>query len=153
MRAAGRVGRTVVLRLRFGDFTRATRSLTLPHPTARTDTILAAARRLLADARPLTERRGLTLIGLAVTNLADIRSIPAVQLPLPLEEPHAAGHLARTTPAAGTAHRGELPGLGHVDSALDAAVDGVRSRFGTSAITRAVLLGRDTGITVPLLPD
>jgi DNA polymerase-4 len=32
-------------------------------------------------------------------------------------------------------------------------VDDVRERFGSSAITRAVLLGRDQGLTVPLLPD
>src|SRR3954471_12576634 len=39
MRGAGRTGRTVVLRLRFDDFTRATRSHTLPYPTASTRTI------------------------------------------------------------------------------------------------------------------
>ena len=43
MRAAGRVGRTVVLRLRFRDFSRATRSHTLPQATAHTETILATA--------------------------------------------------------------------------------------------------------------
>jgi DNA polymerase-4 len=37
--------------------------------------------------------------------------------------------------------------------ALDAAVDQVRDRFGTVALTRAVLLGRDPGLSVPLLPD
>ena len=37
--------------------------------------------------------------------------------------------------------------------ALDAVVDSVRDRYGTGAITRAVLLGRDEGISVPLLPD
>src|SRR6266540_665055 len=36
MRTAGRAGRTVVLRLRFDDFSRATRSYTLPHATAHT---------------------------------------------------------------------------------------------------------------------
>jgi DNA polymerase-4 len=29
----------------------------------------------------------------------------------------------------------------------------VRRRFGSSAVSRAVLLGRDPGLTVPLLPD
>jgi DNA polymerase-4 len=38
-------------------------------------------------------------------------------------------------------------------SALDAALDHVRDRFGSAAITRAVLLGRDQGVTMPLLPD
>jgi DNA polymerase-4 len=124
MRAAGRIGRTVVLRLRFDDYTRATRSHTLPRPTAHTQTILATARWLLATARPLIERRGITLVGVAVANLDDDR---ALQLMLPLD--------------------------GHWGSALDAALDEVRRRFGTAAVTRAVLLGRDLGPTVPLLPD
>jgi DNA polymerase-4 len=124
MRAARRVGRTVVLRLRFADFSRATRSHTLPRATAGTGRILAAARGLLAAATPLIERQGLTLVGIAVTNLDDER---AVQLVLPFDR--------------------------DVEGALDTAVDEVRARFGSSAITRAVLLGRDQGIAMPLLPD
>jgi DNA polymerase-4 len=124
MRAAGRVGRTVVLRLRFDDFTRATRSHTLPQATAHTDTILATARGLLATAVPTIERQGLTLIGVAVANLDDDAW---VQLPLPFDR--------------------------HSGDALDAALDEVRDRFGSTAITRAVLLGRDPGLAMPLLPD
>jgi len=124
LRAAGRVGRTVVLRLRFDDFSRATRSHTLPGPTARTETILATARALLATAAPLIERRGLTLVGVAVANLDDDTTL---QLPLPF-------------------------GRRNVD-ALDAALDELRERFGSTAVTRAVLLGRDTGLSMPLLPD
>jgi DNA polymerase IV len=124
LRAAGRVGRTVVLRLRFDDFSRATRSHTLPHATAHTQSILATARGLLATAMPMIERQGLTLVGVAVANLQDDR---AVQLILPFDR--------RST------------------DALDAALDEVRVRFGKGAITRAVLLGRDQGLTVPLLPD
>ncbi|MDQ6727444.1 MAG: DNA polymerase IV [Actinomycetota bacterium] len=123
MRAAGRVGRTVVLRLRFDDFARATRSHTLPRATAQTAPVLAAVRGLLAAAAPLIERRGLTLVGVAVGNLDDDG---AVQLSLPFDG----------------------------DSrALDTALDAVRARFGGSAVTRTVLLGRDPGISVPLLPD
>jgi DNA polymerase-4 len=124
MRAADRVGRTVVLRLRFGDFSRATRSHTLPQATAETAAILATARGLLAAAMPLIERQGLTLVGVAVGNLDDDS---AVQLTLPLDR--------------------------HSGGALDAAIDEVRNRFGVAAVTRAVLLGRDQGLTVPLLPD
>jgi len=124
MRAAGRVGRTVVLRLRFEDFSRATRSETLLHPTANTNAILTAARELLTIAVPMIERRGITLVGVAVSNLGDGRGI---QLALPLDNPYS--------------------------DALDAAVDEVRLRFGSTAITRAVLLGRDSGVTMPLLPD
>jgi DNA polymerase-4 len=123
LRAADRVGRTVVLRLRFGDFTRATRSHTLTQPTADTAVVLAALRAVLADATPLIEARGITLLGISLANLDDAR---AVQLSLPFD-----GH----------------------GQALDAALDGVKDRFGSAAITRAVLLGRDLGPSVPMLPD
>ena len=69
MRAAGRTGRTVTLRLRFNDFGRATRSHTLPRATSSTDALLAAARRLVAAAAPLIAERGLTLVGFAVSNI------------------------------------------------------------------------------------
>jgi DNA polymerase-4 len=124
LRAARRVGRTVVLRLRFDDFTRATRSHTLDRPTAQTHTILATARGLLAAARPMIERRGVTLVGVAVANLEDDRPM---QLMLPFDPRN--------------------------DGELDAAVDDVRARFGSTALTRAVLLGRGEGLTMPLLPD
>jgi DNA polymerase IV len=124
MRAAGRVGRTVVLRLRFGDFSRATRSHTLPQATAHTETILSAARGLLAVAMPELEHRGATLVGLSVANL---ENDDAVQLVLPFDR---------------------VGGM-----ALDVALDEIRRRYGSDAVTRAVLLGRSQGITVPLLPD
>jgi DNA polymerase-4 len=79
-RAANRAGRTVTLRFRFADFSRATRSRTLPHPTAGTGAILAAARALLAASRLLIERRGITLLGITVANLST-----QAQLELPLE--------------------------------------------------------------------
>jgi DNA polymerase-4 len=124
LRAAHRVGRTVVLRLRFDDFSRATRSHTLPFSTAHTETILAAARALFASATPVIEHRGLTLIGVAVATLDD--DLPA-QLVLPFER--------------------------RSHDALDAVLDEVRVRFGPNAIMRAVLLGRDQGLVMPLLPD
>jgi DNA polymerase-4 len=124
LRAAHRVGRTVVLRLRFDDFSRATRSHTLPFATAHTETILAAARGLYAAAVPTIERQGLTLVGVAVANLDD--DVPS-QLVLPFER--------------------------RSHGALDAVLDEVRVRFGSGAITRAVLLGRDQGWELPLLPD
>jgi DNA polymerase-4 len=82
LRAAGRVCRTVVLRLRFSDYSRATRSDTMLEPTADTQTILAAAMGLLTIAMPVVSRRGLTLIGIALTNLGDQSG---VQLRLPFE--------------------------------------------------------------------
>jgi DNA polymerase-4 len=124
LRGAQRVCRTVVLRLRFGDYTRATRSHTLPEATCQTGAILVTARALLRDSLPLIESHGLTLIGLSLTNLRD-GSAPQLALPL---DPHSS-------------------------SALDAALDDVRDRYGSGAITRAVLLGRELGPAVPLLPD
>jgi DNA polymerase IV len=82
LRAAQRVCRTVVLRLRFEDFTRATRSHTLPEPTAHTPTILMTAMGLLKMSMSTIERRGCTLIGIALANLADQGPI---QLLLPLD--------------------------------------------------------------------
>jgi DNA polymerase IV len=124
MRDAGRVGRTVTIRLRFEDFSRATRSYTLPQATAHTQTILDTARGLLAGTWPTIERQGLTLVGVAVANLDDDC---AVQLALPFN--------------------------GYRQMALDEALDEARRRFGPNAVTRGVLLGRDQGLTIPLLPD
>jgi DNA polymerase IV len=122
LRAARRVCRTVVLRMRFDDYSRATRSHTISEATAYTETILAMARRLLIASMPMIERRGITLIGIALTNLADEG---AVQLALPFAR-------ARD---------------------LDVTLDRVRDRFGAAAISRAVLVGRDPGLAVPMLPD
>ncbi|GAA4475572.1 DNA polymerase IV [Rhodococcus olei] len=133
LRAGDRVCRTVLLRMRFADFTRATRSHTLGQATARTETVLSAVRALLVEARPLILGQGLTLLGVALTNL-DREG--AEQLALPFD-----------------------PGSGTVDAtardaaALDTAVDTVRDRFGSVAITRAASLGRDRGVSVPILPD
>ena len=77
VRAASRVGRTVVLRLRFDDFSRATRSHTLPHPTARTRVVLGAARELLAASQPLIRARGLTMIGVALDEPRRRPALPA----------------------------------------------------------------------------
>ena len=82
LRTAERVCRTVVLRLRFDDFTRATRSRTLPEPTDRTDIVMATARGLLAEAMPTIRDRGCTLLGLSLTNL-DPRD--SIQLTLPFD--------------------------------------------------------------------
>jgi len=124
LRAAHRVCRTVVLRLRFDDFSRATRSHTLSEATAHTQTILATARGLLTTAMPMIQRQGITLVGVTLSNLDDDG---AIQLALPFDRP-----------------------LAHP---IDATLDNVRDRFGSAAITRAVLLDRDQGPAVPLLPD
>jgi DNA polymerase-4 len=124
LRGAQRICRTVVLRLRFHDFSRATRSHTLTHATDETQTILATARGLLAAAAPLIEERGITLVGVALGNLEDAGP---VQLALPFDRQRS--------------------------SALDVALDRLRERYGSAVITRGVLVGRDPGLSVPLLPD
>jgi DNA polymerase-4 len=111
MRAAGKTGRTVVLRMRFDDFGRATRSRTLPEATSSTEPLLAAARGLVSGAAPLIAQRGLTMIGFSVANID--HSPPQLELPF---------------------------GTSADPLALDAAVDRVRRRYGSAALTRAVLL-------------
>ena len=123
MRKGRRRCRTVVLRLRFDDFTRATRSLTMPRLTDQSAEILGTARTLLASAEPLIEQRGITLVGISLTNLEDTDPL---QLELTEDwRPHA----------------------------LDAALDEVKERYGSASIMRAVLVGRDQGISMPLLAD
>jgi len=124
LRGAHRVCRTVVLRLRFDDLSRATRSRTLSEATAQTETILEVARTLMKEATPLIHSQGLTLVGVSLTNLSND---DAIQLALPFDR--------------------------HQLEALDVALDSLRDRFGTAAITRAVHLGRSQGIEVPRLPD
>jgi DNA polymerase-4 len=124
LRKARRVCRTVVLRLRFDDFSRATRSHTLAEATGETEPILFAARGLLAAAGPMIETQGLTLVGISLANLHDD---DAIQLALPFDR--------------------------YSGGALDATLDQLRERFGSTAVTRAALLGRDPGLEVPHLPD
>ena len=113
-----------MLRLRWGDFTRATRSKTLPHPTSSTATILTTLRSLLLTEQESIRRRGLTLLGLSITNLSTTRDL---QLELPLEGP--------------------------THQALDTTIDAIRDRFGTSTISRARLLNTPTRTSAWLMPD
>jgi DNA polymerase-4 len=124
LRKAHRVARTVTLRLRFDDLTRATRSHTLHESTTDTVTLLTAGRSLLHDALPIIEERGITLIGITFSNLSND---DAIQLALPF---------------------GKAPA-----AAMDTTLDHVQERFGSKSLTRGVLLGRRDGLQVPLLPD
>jgi DNA polymerase-4 len=124
MRKADRVGRTVTLRFRFDDFTRATRSHSLADPTAGTATVHATAVAILDGAWPMIESRGISLLGVSVGNLSDV---DAVQLVLPFERSESAD--------------------------LDTVLDAVRDRFGRSALQRATTMRGDPGIQLPMLPD
>ncbi|QKT08828.1 DNA polymerase IV [Gordonia sp. X0973] len=124
LRTARRLCRTVVLRLRFHDFERVTRSRSIGEPTESTVVILAIARGLFDEALPLIRERGCTLIGLSLTNLC---SPDAVQLALPFEADH--------------------------DAELDIAIDDLRTRFGRDSVTRGRLVGHRHGDDAPMLPD
>ncbi|GAA3636558.1 DNA polymerase IV [Microbacterium awajiense] len=124
LREGGRVCRTVVLRPRFGDFTKATRSRSLRSPTDRTALLLGIARGLLAVAQPEIEQRGITLIGVSFSQLARADSIPP-ELPIDWDD----------------------------GMRLDSVLDAVRDRFGAASVGRATQLGRDPGWSTPVLPE
>lgn len=124
LRDGHRVGRTVVLRFRFGDFSSDTRSHTLAQATASTAALLDASRCLLVGRRDEIAERRLTLLGVTIANLSPA---DAVQQSLPFD--------SRSSPE------------------LDRAVDSVRDRYGSAAIGRTTLLGKEPGMSVPLLPD
>jgi DNA polymerase-4 len=124
MRRADRVGRTITIRLRFDDLTRATRSCSLHDATAATAVIHATAAGVLDVAWPLIERRGISLLGLSVGNLSDL---DAVQLVLPFERCES--------------------------ERIDRVLDEIHEKFGHRALGRATTLRGDPGIQLPMLPD
>lgn len=124
LRDGDRVCRTVVLRLRFGDFTKATRSRSLRAPTDRTAIVLTVARALLAAAQADVTARGITLIGISLSQLDRAGN---VQPELPIDW----GDEAR----------------------LDSVLDTLRDRYGSTSVSRAAQLGRDPGWSSPILPE
>ena len=124
LRDGDRACRTVVLRLRFGDFAKATRSHTVGTPTDRTAVLLAVAQGLLAGALPEIADRGITLIGVS---LSQLRRAGDLQPELPIDW----GEGVR----------------------LDTVLDAVREKFGAASVARAAQLGRDPGWSTPLLPE
>jgi DNA polymerase-4 len=124
LRDRDRVCRTIVLRLRFGDFARATRSRTLRLPTERTAVILTVAHGLLAAALPEIAQRGITLIGISLSQLGRVEEVPP-ELPIDWED----------------------------GARLDTVLDAVRDRFGAASVSRAAQLGRDPGWSTPVLPE
>jgi DNA polymerase-4 len=123
MRTAGRTGSTITIRLRFGDYTRSTSSHTLSQPTAHNATVLETARTLLASRAGVIKEKGITLIGVSVGSLDD----EPEQLALPLDVTNG--------------------------SEIDSVIDAVRDKYGSKALRRAVQLGGQDHLAVPLLPD
>lgn len=124
LRDGDRVCRSVVLRLRLGDFTTATRSRTLGSPTDRTAILLAAARALLTAAQPVIAERGITLIGLSLSHLERAADVQP-----------------------------ELPIDWGDEQRLDTVLDTLRDRFGSMSVSRAAQLGQDPGWSSPILPE
>jgi DNA polymerase-4 len=124
LRRAGKICGTVSISLRFDDMKRAGRSHSFPSATNQTEVILAAVRNLLDGTAELIDQHGITLLGVSLEKLT---SDDAVQLGFNLD--------------------------GSDNSALDAAIDDVRDRFGADAITRASLVESGSGVSVPILPD
>ncbi|MDR6613796.1 DNA polymerase IV [Leifsonia sp. 1010] len=124
LRDGDRTCRTIVLRLRFGDFTRATRSRTLGFPSDRTSVLLTVARSLLDAVQPEIAERGITLIGISLS------------------------HLGRSD-----TFQPELPIDWDDGARLDTVLDAVRDRFGATSVARAAQLGHDPGWSTPLLPE
>jgi DNA polymerase-4 len=124
LRDGDRACRTVVLRLRYGDFAKATRSHTVGSATDRTSVLLAVAQGLLAGALPEIAERGITLIGVS---LSQLRRSDDLQPELPIDW----GEGVR----------------------LDTVLDAVREKFGAASVARAAQLGRDPGWSTPLLPE
>ena len=116
--------RTIVLRLRFGDFAKATRSRTVRFPTDRSAVLLTVARGLLAGALPEIAERGITLIGVSLSQLARADSLQP-EMPIDWED----------------------------GVRLDTVLDAVRDRFGAASVARAAHLGRDPGWSPPQLPE
>ncbi|MFF1540006.1 DNA polymerase IV [Microbacterium sp. NPDC058269] len=124
LRDGERVCRTVVLRLRFGDYSKATRSRSLRAPTDRTAVLLTLARALLVAAQPEITARGITLIGISLSQLDRADRVPP-----------------------------ELPIDWGDEARLDSVLDTLRDRYGATSVSRAAQLGRDPGWSSPILPE
>src|SRR5690606_1386219 len=107
--------RTVVVKVRYGDFRSLTRSSTVAEATDSAHEIASVARRLFAELDPSP---GIRLLGVGVSQLG---AVATRQLSF--------DHLA--------------PGGGPARARAEAAVDEVRARFGPRALGPASLIGPD----------
>ena len=73
-------GRTVTLKVKFGDFTTITRSKSFTGPVRDREWFAAAGQALLSTLHPLS--KGIRLLGLGLHNLTEINSIGPAQLGL-----------------------------------------------------------------------
>jgi DNA polymerase-4 len=134
MRKAGLVGRTLTMKIRYGDFTTITRSVTTSEPTDEAADISRLGCAILAD----TELgAGIRLLGVGMSNL----SPPADRRPeqMSLELTGAPGP-PDTEGGDGADERPVAQPPSSRPSATS-AVDAIRARYGTGAVGPAALLG------------
>lgn len=127
LRAAGRAGRTVTVRVRFSDLRSVTRSLTLPAPVATTLTATEVAVELAGSAlRDHPNEREISLLALSISALTDQVGL---QLELPVD---GAPNPPRPGQAVGSARWG-----------IDCSIDAVREKFGRRAVGYASIVFSD----------
>jgi DNA polymerase-4 len=134
LRANRLQGRTVTLKLRYGDFTTITRSHSLQHPLASTAELVKIATALLSA---IEIRPGVRLLGVGVSSLEERANGGSEQLAL--------WDLSQDTE--GHAHTDQV-----TRSDLDAAVDAIRERYGTASVGPAALVG-SSGLRVKQVGD
>ena len=121
VRAAGMVGRTITIRVRFADFTTITRSRTLRDPTDVSREVYAVARTLFDNLG--LQRARLRLVGVRMEGLIDSAKAPI---------------------------QGLLDAPEHGWREADRAVDRASARFGAGAVRPASLVeGADSPIATP----
>ena len=130
LRAAGRAGRTITVRVRFRDLRVVTRSLTIPGGISATTTLTDVAVELaLAALADHVAEQHITLLAISVSQLID-QSVLQLELPLGLDDKHRAG-----TPA------------GAARWVADRSVDLIRTRFGRESIGYAGVMFAKVGHT------
>jgi DNA polymerase-4 len=128
LRAAGRAGRTVTVRVRFTGMRSVTRSVTLPAPISATLTLTDVGVELVHSALvDHADEREITLLAISVSNLIDERALQ-LELPLDLGDRHRPGTIG-----------------GSARWAIDRAMDRVRERFGRAAVGYAAVAMSDLG--------
>ncbi len=122
-RARGVAGRTISIKVRFGDFATIERSRSLDRPVATAAEIAAVANELLAA---VDLGRGVRLLGVSVSHLDEATLEHAVQLGL----------------FAGSGSRVATPPPAEGRADVELAADEIRHRFGSDAISSAAAAGR-----------
>lgn len=125
LRSKDLTARTITLKVRFGDLTAITRSMTMPAPTNATGSIVDVGTRMLAKVLQEFPRHQTTLLSVAASGLS---AADATQLAFGVDDDD-------TT--AGSPRELEF-------EALDRSVDELRSRFGAGIVTHGsdLLSGR-----------